>query len=159
MIDPVSAFAAAQAAFSVTKKLIGAGRELHDVSKSLSSFYEACSDVSKAESQRKNPKLHEKLGKGSESIEKEALQIITHRKALIQHQKDLKFLLNMRYGPNTYKEMTDLRKQIREERERTVYRAMEAKREMQQNALILALAIGIFGTLGGGAYFIALAVG
>ena len=159
MIDPVSAFAAAQAAFSVTKKLIGAGRELHDVSKSLSSFYEACSDVSKAESQRKNPKLHEKLGKGSESIEKEALQIITHRKALIQHQKDLKFLLNMRYGPNTYKEMTDLRKQIREERERTVYRAMEAKREMQQNALILALAIGIFGTLGGGAYLIALAVG
>jgi len=159
MIDPISAFAAAQSAFTLTKKLIGAGRELHDVSKSLSSFYEACSDVSKAESQRKNPKLHEKLGKGSESIEQEALQIITHRKALIQHQKDLKFLLNMRYGPNTYKEMTDLRKQIREERERTVYRAMEAKRDMQQNALILALAIGIFGTLGGGAYLIALAVG
>jgi len=159
MIDPISAFAAAQSAFTLTKKLIGAGRELHDVSKSLSSFYEACSDVSKAESQRKNPKLHEKLGKGSESIEQEALQIITHRKALIQHQKDLKFLLNMRYGPNTYKEMTDLRKQIREERERTVYRAMEAKRDMQQNALILALAIGIFGTLGGGVYLIALAVG
>ena len=158
MIDPVTAFAAAQAAFSITKKLIGAGRELHDVSKSLGSFYEACSDVAKAESQRKKPKLHEKLGKGSESIEQEALQIITHRKALLEHEKDLKFMLNMRYGPNTYKEMTDLRKQIREERERTVYRAMEAKRDMQQNALILALAIGIFGTLGGGMYLIALAL-
>jgi hypothetical protein len=158
MIDPVTAFAAAQAAFTVTKKLIGAGRELHDVSKSLGSFYEACSDVAKAESQRKNPKLHEKLGRGSESIEQEALQIITHRKALIQHQKDLKFMLNMRYGPDTYAEMTDLRKQIREERERTVYRAMEAKRDMQHNALILALATGICAVLGGGVYLIALAL-
>ena len=31
MIDPVSAFAAAQTAFAVTRKLISAGRELHDV--------------------------------------------------------------------------------------------------------------------------------
>ena len=67
-------------------------------------------------------------------------------------------MLNMRYGPNTYKEMTDLRKQIREERERTVYRAMEAKRDMQQNALILGLATGICAVLGGGMYLIALAV-
>jgi hypothetical protein len=158
MIDPISAFAAAQSAFTLTKKLIGAGRELHDVSKSLGSFYEACSDISKAESQRKNPKLHEKLGRGSESIEQEALQIITHRKALIQHQKDLKFMLNMRYGPNTYKEMTDLRKQIREERERTVYRAMEAKRDMQQNLLICTLGLSIVGVLGGGVYLVALAL-
>jgi len=158
MIDPISAFAAAQSAFTLTKKLIGAGRELHDVSKSLGSFYEACSDVAKAESQRKKPKLHEKMGKGSESIEQEALQIITHRKALLEHEKDLKFMLNMRYGPNTYKEMTDLRRQIREERERTVYRAMEAKRDMQQNALILALATGICAVLGCGMYLIAMVV-
>ena len=159
MIDPISAFAAAQSAFTLTKKLIGAGRELHDVSKTLGSWYEACADVTKAESQRKKPKLHEKMSQGSDSIEREALQIITHKKALLEREKEIKFLLNYRYGPNTYKEMTDLRKQIREERERTVYRAMEAKREMQQNALILALAIGIFGTLGGGMYLIALAVG
>jgi hypothetical protein len=158
MIDPISAFTAASAAFTLTKKLIGAGRELHDVTTTLSSWYEACADVTKAESQRKKPKLHEKMSQGSDSIEREALQIITHKKALLEREKEIKFLLNYRYGPNTYKEMTDLRKQIREERERTVYRAMEAKREMQQNAVIFGLATLIMGTLGGGVYLIVIAL-
>ena len=124
----------------------------------MGSWYEACADVTKAESQRKKPKLHEKMSQGSDSIEREALQIITQRKALLEREKEIKFLLNYRYGPNTYKEMTDLRKQIREERERTVYRAMEAKREMQQNAVIFGLATLIIGTLGGGVYLIVIAL-
>ena len=158
MIDPVSAFAAAQAAYTVTKKLITAGRELHDVSSHIGKWYEACSDVNKAESQRRNPKTFEKMSQGSDSLEREALDLIVRRKALLEKEKEIKFLLNYRYGPNTYKEMTDLRKQIREERERTVYRAMEAKREMQQNAVICGLATLIMGTLGGGVYLIVLAL-
>ena len=54
--------------------------------------------------------------------------------------------------------MTDLRKQIREEREKTVYRAMEAKREIMNNAVILGLSTGIFGVLGGGVYLLMLAL-
>ena len=54
--------------------------------------------------------------------------------------------------------MTDLRKQIRDERERTVYRHMEAKREMMNNAVILGLSLGIFGVLGGGVYLLMLAL-
>ena len=154
MIDPISAFTAATAAFTLTKKLIGAGRELHDVTTTLSSWYESCADVTKAQSQRANPKMFEKMSQGSESIEREALQIITHKKALLEREKEIKFLLNYRYGPNTYQEMTDLRKQIREERERTVYRKMEAKREMQQNAVVLSLSTLILTTLGGGVYLI-----
>ena len=158
MIDPVSAFAAAQAAFTVTKKLIGAGRELHDVSSQIGKWYQACADVTKAESQRKNPKTFEKMSQGSDSLEREALDLIVRKKALLEKEKEIKFLLNYRYGPNTYKEMTDLRKQIREEREKTVYRAMEAKREMMNNAVIIGLSTGILGVLGGGVYLLMLAL-
>ena len=120
--------------------------------------YQACADVTKAESQRKNPKAFEKMSQGSDTIEREALDLIVRKKALLEKEKEIKFLLNYRYGPNTYKEMTDLRKQIREERERTVYRAMEAKRDMMNNAVILGLSLGIFGVLGGGVYLLMLAL-
>jgi len=158
MIDPISAFAAAQTAFTLTKKLISAGRELHDVTSTLGSWYESCADITKAESQRKNPKLFEKMSKGADSIEREALDIIVRKKALLEREKEIQFLLNYRYGPNTYKQMTDLRKQIRDERERTVYRQMEAKREMQQNLLICTFGLGIVSVLGGGVYLVALAL-
>ena len=39
MIDPVTAFAAANAAFKGVKMLVGAGREIQDVSKQLGSWY------------------------------------------------------------------------------------------------------------------------
>ena len=158
MIDPVTAFAAAQAAFSMTKKLIGAGREIHDVTSELGKWYEACSDLTKAESQRKSPKLLEKMSQGSESIEREALDIIVRKKQLFEKEKEIKFLLDYRYGPGTYKQMSDLRKQIREERERTVYRAMEAKRQIVNNCAITALSFGILGVLGGGIYLLMLAL-
>ena len=158
MIDPVTAFAAAQAAFSMTKKLIGAGREIHDITSELGKWYEACSDLTKAESQRKSPKLLEKMSQGSESIEREALDIIVRKKQLFEKEKEIKFLLDYRYGPGTYKQMSDLRKQIREERERTVYRAMEAKRQIASNCAITALSFGILGVLGGGIYLLILAL-
>jgi len=158
MIDPVTAFAAAQAAFSMTKKLIGAGREIHDITSELGKWYEACSDLTKAESQRKSPKLLETMSQGSESIERQALDIIVRKKQLFEKEKEIKFLLDYRYGPGTYKQMSDLRKQIREERERTVYRAMEAKRQIVSNCAIGALSFGILGVLGGGIYLLMLAL-
>ena len=48
MIDPVTAFAAANAAFKGVKMLVGAGREMQDVSKQLGQWYCAVADISKA---------------------------------------------------------------------------------------------------------------
>ena len=159
MIDPISAFAAAQSAFTLTKRLIGAGRELHDVSKTLGSWYEACADLNKAESQRKNPTLLDKMSHGEMNIEREALDIIVRRKQLLEKEKEIKFMLDFRFGVGTYDEMLDMRRAIRKEREETVYRQMEAKRQILNNAAIGTLGFLIFGTLGGGVYLIALAVG
>ena len=66
-------------------------------------------------------------------------------------------MLNMRFGPSTYDEMLGMRRQIRKEREETVYAAMEAKRQIANNAAIGGLSIGIIGILGSGIYLIVLA--
>ena len=158
MIDPVTAFAAANAAFKGVKLLVGAGREMQDVSKQLSSWYGAVADITRAESQRKNPTWLDKQKHGSDNIEQQAMDIVVRKKTLLEREKEIKFMLNMRFGPSTYDDMLDMRRQIRKEREETVYAAMEAKRQIQNNAAIGGLSLAIVGTIGGGIYLLALAL-
>ena len=67
--------------------------------------------------------------------------------------------MNMRFGPNTWDEMIKLRRQIRKEREETVYRAMEAKKEMINNLGMFALSVGILVVVFGGVYLIGVGAG
>jgi len=157
MIDPVTAFAAANAAFKGVKMLVGAGREIQDVSKQLGSWYSAVADITRAESQRKNPTWLDKKTHGTDNIEQEAMDIVIRKKTLMEREKEIKFMLNMRFGPSTYDDMLQMRRQIRKEREDTVYAAMEAKRQMANNAAIGGLSLGIIIVLGGGLYLIVLA--
>ena len=156
MIDPITAFAAANAAFKGVKVLVGAGREIEDVSKQLGAWYSAVADIHKAESQRKKPTFLEKQSYSGD-IEQEAMDIVVRKKTLLEREKEIKFMLNMRFGPSTYDEMLGMRRKIRKEREETVYAAMEARRQIANNAAIGGLSIGIIGLLGGGIYLIVLA--
>ena len=61
MIDPVSAYAAATAAYKGVKMLIQAGKDIEDVSKHLGSWYGAVADITRAESQAQ--KEHNVAGK------------------------------------------------------------------------------------------------
>ena len=158
MIDPVTAFAAANAAFKGVKMLVGAGREMQDVSKQLGSWYGAVADITRAESQRKNPTWLDKQKHGSDNIEQQAMDIVVRKKTLLERENEIKFMLNMRSGPSTYDDMLDMRRQIRKEREETVYAAMEAKRQMANNAAIGGLSLAIISTIGGGIYLLALAL-
>ena len=66
MIDPVSAFALATSAYNAVKRGIEIGRELHEVSGSLGSFFSAVSDLRQAEEKASNPSVFKKLlNKGS----------------------------------------------------------------------------------------------
>ena len=89
MIDPVTAFAAANAAFKGVKMLVGAGREIQDVSQQLGSWYCAVADITKAESQRKNPTWLDKKTHGTDNIEQEAMDIVIRKKTLLKKRKKL----------------------------------------------------------------------
>ena len=159
MIDPITAFAAANAAFKGVKMLVGAGREIQDVSKQLGAWYGAVADITRAESQRKKPTWLDKQTHGSDNIEQEAMDIVVRKKTLLEKEKEIKFMLDYRFGLGTYDEMLGMRRQIRKEREDTVYAAMEAKRQMANNAAIGGLSLLIIGVLGGGIYLISLGIG
>ena len=158
MIDPITAFAAANAAFKGVKMLVGAGREIQDVSQQLGAWYGAVADITRAESQRKNPTWLDKKTLGSDNIEQEAMDIVIRKKTLAEKEKEIKFMLDYRFGLGTYDEMLGMRRKIRADRERTVYAAMESRRQMANNLAITGLAVGIVAVLGGGLYLIALAL-
>ena len=132
MIDPITAFAAANAAFKGVKMLVGAGREIQDISGQLGAWYGAVADITRAESQRKNPTFLDKLSQGAESIEQEAMDIVVRKKTLVEKEKEIKFMLDMRFGFGTY--------------------------EIANNMAILGLSILIIGILGGGLYMVALVI-
>ena len=158
MIDPVSAYAAATTAYKGVKMLINAGREIEDVSKQLGAWYGAVADITRAESQRKNTTWLEKKQHGEASIEQEAMDITIRAKKLKEFEYEIRVMLDYRFGLGTYDQMLGMRRKIRAERERTVYAAMESKRQMANNLAITGLALGIVSVLGGGLYLIALAL-
>ena len=96
MIDPVTAFAAANAAFKGVKMLVGAGREMQDVSKQLGQWYCAVADITKAETQRKNPTWLDKKTHGTDNIEQQAMDIVIRKKTLLEKEKEIKFMLDYR---------------------------------------------------------------
>ena len=98
------------------------------------------------------------MSHGETNIEREALDIIVRRKQLLEKEKEIKFMLDFRFGLGTYDEMLNMRRSIRKEREETVYRQMEAKRQIANNAVIGTLGFLIIGTLGGGIYLLTLAL-
>ena len=156
MIDPVSAYAAATAAYKGVKMLIQAGKDIEDVSKHLGSWYGAVADITRAESQRKNTTWLEKKQHGEASIEQQAMDITIRAKKLKEFESEIKVMLDYRFGLGTYDEMLGMRRKIRAEREETVYRAMEAKRQIKNNMAIAALSLGIISVLGGGIYLLTL---
>jgi hypothetical protein len=158
MIDPVSAYAAATTAYKGVKMLINAGREIEDVSKQLGAWYGAVADITRAESQRKNTTWLEKKQHGEASIEQEAMDITIRAKKLKEFEYEIRVMLDYRFGLGTYDQMLGMRRKIRAERERTVYAAMESRRQMANNIAITGLALGIVSVLGGGIYLIALAL-
>tara|TARA_Y100000389_G_C17458986_1_gene520250 strand:- start:1589 stop:2077 length:489 start_codon:yes stop_codon:yes gene_type:complete len=153
MIDPLTAIAAASAAYNGVKKVMEAGKEIEDVTQTLGKWFGALNDINRAEQQRKNPPLHAKLAGGA-SIEEEAFAIIAHQKKMKEQEKEMAFMLNMRFGPNTWDEMMQLRRTIKKEREDTIYAAEEFKHAVIDGAIMVALSFGILGMIFTGVYLI-----
>lgn len=158
MIDPITAISAATAAFNGVKKLVAAGREIEDVVGQLGKWYGAAADLNRAESQRKNPPIFTKLFSGG-SVEQEALEILIHKKKLEEQEKQLQDLLNIRFGFGTWKEMVELRRSIKKEREETIYRQQEKRAAFFEGLLLIFLVIVGFVTVVGGIFLTGLGAG
>ena len=138
MIDPVSAFALATGAFNMIKKAVEAGREIEDCVGYFGKFFQGVSDINKAEEEAKNPPLFRKLLSGG-SVEEEAFQAVVHRQKVQQMENELRELITYRYGVETYREMIQMRRIIKDERERTVYKQQQRRKNLLWNGVALAI--------------------
>ncbi len=158
MIDPITAISAATASYNMVKKLVYAGRELEDIAGQLGKWYGAAADLGRAEQQRKNPPIFTKLF-SSGSVEQEALQIIIHQKKLAEQEKDLQQMLNNRFGYGTWREMVELRRKIKAEREATLYKQQERKAAFFETLLVILLLVMLAAIIGLGTWLTGLGAG
>ena len=128
MVDPVTAIATATAAFNTVKKMVQMGRDVEDTLGQVGKWYGAISDLNEAERDAKNPPLFKKIV-ASKSVEEEAMNVYAAKKKAVQQEKELRELLMYTYGPDGYQELVDLRRRIKNEREKTIY--AQARRRKQ----------------------------
>lgn len=158
MIDPISAVVAATSAFSTVKKFVSAGQEFEQVAGQLGKWYTAVSDFRHAQQEQKKPPLFKKLFAAG-SVEEEALQLLIHEKKIMEQEKELGALLNLRFGYGTMEELKEMRRKIRAQRERTIYKQAQRKKAFVEAVSISILVVGLVIMIGGLLYFIAKAKG
>jgi len=143
MLDPITAFATASAAFNFVKRAVEAGREIEAVGSQLGTWFGACADLKQHEEESRDPPLFKKLlHKGS--VEQEAMENLMRRKKIQQQEKELRELIVYRFGVDAYREMMDERRQITEGRERRIMLQGRRRTKTIQNAIAVLLIVGIF---------------
>lgn len=137
MIDPFTAIAAATTAFKTVQKFVQAGQDFENTVGQMGKWYTAVSDFRRGQQMQKKPPLFKKLFNAG-SVEEEALQLLMHEKKIIEQEKELQTILNFRYGFGTWDELTEMRRKIRDQREKTLY-----KQARRQAAFVEAVQIGV----------------
>lgn len=143
MLDPITAFATASAAFNFVKRAVEAGREIEDVGSQLGTWFGACADLKQHEEESRDPPLFKKLlHKGS--VEQEAMENLMRRRKIEQQERELRELIVYRFGVDAYREMMDERKQLKEGRERRAMLQRRRRAKSFQNAIAVILIALIF---------------
>ena len=150
-MDPVTisvAVGVASKAFSAIKAGFAMGRDIEQMSGDIGRWMGAVSDVDNAEKQAKNPPLFGKLFKAG-SIEEAAMAAYAAKKKLEEQRYELKVFLNMTHGPGAYDELLQMEGQIRKQRQETVYKQQQMRRQIGEAItwLIVVAIIGGFAVL------------
>lgn len=101
---------------------------------------------------QKKPPLFKKLFNAG-SVEEEALQLLMHEKKIIEQEKELQALLNFRYGYGTWDELKEMRRKIRDRREKEVYKQAQMRADLMEAIQIGFAVLIILGCVGGLIWF------
>tara|TARA_B100000780_G_scaffold112239_1_gene78588 strand:- start:616 stop:1092 length:477 start_codon:yes stop_codon:yes gene_type:complete len=151
MIDPVTAFAATQAAYRTVKTMISMGQDFSHVANAMGKYYTGVGDLRKA--QHTKPPLFKQLFSAA-SVEEEALDLMIKDKTLQEQEAELTQLLNFRYGWGTMDELKEMRRKIKKEREETIFKQHERQRAFFDLVFGVLGAALICGLIGGIIYFV-----
>ena len=136
----VAAVQICASAYRFMKTAVNEGRELGDMTRAMSKFWDAREEVSVLEQKATNPSKIEKRF-GGKSVESQALEITLQKKKAEQLEKELKDLFYWTGNANLWHDMIRERAKIRN------LRIAAARQKAQNRATMIDLAV-IFGILG-----------
>ena len=147
-MDPVTislAVGVASKAFAAIKQGFAVGRDIEQMSGDIGRWMGAVSDVDNAEKQAKNPPLFGKLFKAG-SIEEAAMAAYAAKKKLEEQRYELKMFLNLTHGPQAYDELLHMEGQIRKQRQQTIYKQQQLRRQLGEGVawIFFIAVIGAF---------------
>jgi hypothetical protein len=154
MIDPVSAFAMASAAFKGVQSIVNAGGEIEDVFSQLSKWAGYAADVKEwCGQQDAKPSIFKKLSFGSATSE--AMDTVMYRQKMEQQEKEIREMFSWYGPPGAYEEFIKERRRIEDMRKRMIYDQQRRRQAFLYNGgMILAIA----GLLGGIGYLVYLGI-
>ncbi|MAJ23855.1 MAG: hypothetical protein CBC24_09845 [Candidatus Pelagibacter sp. TMED64] len=147
-MDPVTAIAAASTAFGLIKKGFAAGRDIESMYSDIGKWMGACSDVNHSVKMANNPPVFKKLFAGS-SVEQEAMDAFAAKKKAEAMEEELRNWINLTHGPNAWNELLKMQVKIRKQRQETLYKQAELRRNMLQVIGIILLGIVFVGSIVG----------
>ena len=140
-MDPVSLVAMASTTFKGVQVLVSKGAEIEHVAQKLGHWYGLVSDIKEAEKEAENPPLFKKMFDGN-SVEEQALNAVIAKKKIEEQEKQVRELITWAYGKETYKEMMQMRRDIRAKRERMIYKQRRRQRRMLDvSAVVMGLLV------------------
>jgi len=140
-MDPVSLVAMASTTFKGVQILVSKGAEIEHVAQKLGHWYGLVSDIKEAEKEAENPPLFKKMFDGG-SVEEQALNAVIAKKKIEEQEKQVRELITWAYGVETYKEMMQMRRDIKAKRERMIYKQRRRQRRMLDvSAIIIGLLV------------------
>ena len=147
-MDPVTAIAAASTAFSLIKKGFAAGRDVESMYSDIGRWMGACSDVNQSVKMANNPPIFKKLFAGS-SVESEAMDAFAAKKKAEAMEEELRNWINLTHGPNAWQDLLKMQVKIRKQRQETLYKQAELRRNMLQVIGVILLGIIFVGAIVG----------
>ena len=147
-MDPVSAIAAATTAFGLIKKGFQMGKDVESMYSDIGRWMGACSDVNQSVKMAKNPPIFKKLFAGS-SVEQEAMDAFAAKKKAEAMEEELRNWINLTHGPNAWADLLKMQVRIRKQRQETLYKQAELRRNILQIIGIVLLAIIFVGSIVG----------
>ena len=144
-MDPLSLIAMASTTFKGIQTLVNKGAEIEHVAQKLGQWYSFAADIKEAEREAESPGVFKKLFEG-DTVEQQALNSVIAKKKLEEQEKQIRELIVWAYGVETYQEMIQLRREIKAQRERVIYKQRRRQR-LVGDALVITIGVLIAGVI------------
>ena len=149
-MEPLSiglALSVASKSYGMIKKTIEAGAEFEQVMGQMGKWWGACQDINKANEVAKKPPLFKKLT--FQDSQKEALDAFVAKKKMEEMRGEIRTMLLYRFGPEAWKELCQMEREIKQQRQDMIYAQKERIRKLFDGIIIVAGLIAIVGLIFG----------